>query len=244
MKKLFLLFILFFSTILLWGENTAQFSNGLLTGFCITDSLINKSTTWNLTKKWLATNMDSKQARIVFENAKDGSIIIKGRYKDTNNSLYCVKYGAIIPYISYELEINISNGSYCAKYNKIAYEPVISYGDIPYNLKIILDRIINEMEEIKKITLDKGESWIIDNDFIKKGEKLKSQIDEAKFKMNDKSLSKKERNQYKIFYEKNIGRDVVYHAARIASHRLVFDTLLLDNNLESIIKSSIVKTSN
>lgn len=244
MKKLLFFLLVICFTLSLRGATTQQYSNGILSGFCITDSLISKSAAWDATNRWIATQMDSKNARVVYENVNEGTLIIKGRYKDADNRLYSVQYDFITPYVNYELEINVSDGSYCAKYNKINYEIIIGYGNTPYGLNIILNRIINEIDEIKKIMSHKGEIWALDNDFFKAGDDLNSQITEAKNRMDDKSISKKERKQYKKFYEANAGRDGIYHHTKMAAHRLVFDTLLSDGNLESIIWATTPKTTN
>lgn len=242
MKRLLFLLIVICSTISSWGESSHQYSNGILSGFCMLDSMISKPAAWEATNRWIATQMDSKDAHIVYENVNEGTLIIKGRYKDTNNGMFCVRYDFIIPYVSYELEINISDGSYCAKYNKINYEPIVGYGDVPYGLGILQQRILNEMNEIKGIMLDKGEVWLIDNDFVNKGNSLNTKIKEAKIKKEDKSLSKKERKQFKKYYEENNGREGIYHNVKMAAHRLVFDTLLSDGNLQSIIQSILSKS--
>ncbi len=241
MRKFVFLLIVFGYALLSKGATTQQYSNGILSGFCISDSLLTKSRAWDATKRWIATRMDSKNANIAYENIDEGTLIIKGKYRDADNGLFCVKYGFIIPYVKFELEINISDDSYCAKYNNISYEPIVGYGDTPYGSNILLNRLLNEMDEIKTLMLRQGEVWTLDNDFFLKGDNLKSQINEANKKMEDKSISKKERKQYKKFYEANNGRDGVYHNVKMAAHRLVFDTLLLDGNLETIIESTIEK---
>lgn len=241
MRKLVILFITVFSAINLWAVE----DSGLITDFCISDSLLNKKVAWDATKRWLATCMDSKNATIAYENYDEGTMIIKGWYKDTDNYLSCVREGLIVPYVNYELEINVSDNSYCAKYNKIVYEPrsVGGYMDYSYMSKYMLQRLINEMGEIKNLMIRKGEKWTINNDIVRKGDELDAKIKEAQTKMDDKTIPKKERKQYKKYYEENNGRESVYLYIKLAAHRLVFDTLLLDGNLESIIRSTITKTA-
>lgn len=106
----------------------------------------------------------------------------------------------------------------------------------------MIQLLINEMREIKDLMISKGEKWTINNDFIRKGKELDDRIEEAKEKMEDKSIPKKERKQYKKYYEENNRRESVYFYSKNAAHRLVFDTLFLDGNLASIISNNPQKS--
>lgn len=207
--------------------------------FSINDSILTKSKCWEVTKKWVATALDSYGAYVAYENEDKGEMIIKGRYKDSNNRLWAVQESFIIPYISFEIEINMRDGLYFAKYSKVSYVFKNGYGGrVSGYSKIFLLRMKNELEEIQDLMISKGEDWVIDESFEINGEEWSRKIKEAEERQNDKSISKKERKKYNQFYEENVGRDAVYHNVNYGVHRLVYDTFYEEPmGLEYLIKN-------
>lgn len=193
--------------------------------FSITDSTLTKLKCWEVTKKWVATVLDSYGAYIAYENENKGEIIIKGKYKDSNNSLWTVKESFVIPYINFEIEINMRDGLYSAKYSKVSYGFNNGYGgSVSGYPKIYLLRMKNELNEIRDLEIYNGDNWNIDESFEIKRKEWSEKVREAEIKQNDKSISKKERKTFKEFYEENVGRDAVYHNVCYGTHRFIYDT--------------------
>ena len=203
----------------------------------IENPLLKKEVCWEKTKMWVVTAMDTFNAYIAYEDFNTGKIIVKGEYKDTENTLMAVKNDFIKANVSYELEITCNDGFYSAKYNKIMYDCQTSYGD--YSLSsFMLEWVKQELETIMDITIEKGNVWTVDSYFDSKYNETNANVEEAKLKMEDPTLKKKERKKYKRYYEANRHKPSVYFYVKHAAHNLVYKSLF-NGGLEHTIEQTI-----
>lgn len=224
-------FLLLFSFFVVASSSYAQWN------IVIENPSATKFKSFETIKKWIATTLDSKNASVKYENFEDGTIVVDGDYKDTESSLWSIKYGFISAYVSYQLEIKCEEGFVYAKFNKIVYSTKSLYGD--YSLStFVLERIRDELKVMADLEIERGQVWNIDDDFIKQYKELDSAIKDAEQKKDDNTIPKKERKKYKRFYENNEIKESVYFYIYCARIDLEYDVISKSEiGLRDIIKS-------
>lgn len=169
----------------------------------IEDSRIIKSEVFELVKKWVVVTLDSYDATISYEDKSSGNIIVKGMYKDDDNILMAKILKYVIPYVSFQLEIQCDDGKLTAHFNKIEYS-YVSLDEDSYGLSNrAIKTIISELEAIKYLMIRKGETWVIDDSFEKEYEGMKLSMKQANEGKDNTSLSRKERREFNQYYENN-----------------------------------------
>ena len=193
----------------------------------IKNSTVTKEQCFEAVKKWTVKNLDPYNAVISYEDKSSGTLIIKGHFKDEDNDLYACKEGYIVvPYVDFQLEIQCKEGQVEANFNHIQYSYKSTYGgDYSSHSTFILKRMRNELDEIRKLMISKGEVWEIDDSFEKKYKELDERLKYSEAKKDDKSISKKERKSHERFYEENDGRELVYFYTDIAASHLSWDLI-------------------
>lgn len=144
----------------------------------IEDSLITRSESFELTKLWIATNLDSYNGHIAYEDKSSGKIVVKGKFKDTTSNLISLYYGFIRAYVSYQLEISCFDGKVSASLNKVDYTIETLGGDYSSMGKTALNNIVKELKALLEMKEELGEVWNINRTFMEKAELLYAQDSE------------------------------------------------------------------
>lgn len=195
----------------------------------IEDSRIIKSEVFEVVKKWIVLTLDSYDATISYEDKSSGSIVIKGKYKDDNNILMAKMLKFVIPYVIFQLEIQCEDGKLMAHFNKIEYT-YVTLDESSYGLNNrVLDTLIRELEAIKSLMIRKGEQWTIDDSFENEYERLRISMNQARGGKDNSSLSRKERREFKQYYERNEAKYDVFKYAVEAKNK-VGEIILTKNN--------------
>lgn len=202
----------------------------------INDPNLNKEVCWETVKYWVASNLDSRNAYIAYENWDLGKMLIKGEYRDNDSRLQSVENDFVRPYVSYEIEVNCSEGHFKIEFTKVNYK-FKSWAGNAYSLdEYTIKRCHAELDEIINIMKSKGDVWEYDYDYFKqRNEKLSAEADEAKKKSEDKSLKKKQRKQYVELWAENSSKSFVSSSVSLAVHKLI----MCKSSLYDAIKSTI-----
>ena len=228
MKKLFLLAFLLIATFNANAFHPLKSSE-------INNENLSKETCWELIKLWVASDMDTRNAYIAYENWETGKVLIKGEYKDTSCDLQAVENNFVRPYISYEIEIFCADGHLKMAFTKARYHFKAWAGN-PYSLDdFTLKRCINEMNEIKDVMYIKGDVWDMDKYFKERESELDKLAEEAKAKMNDESIKKKQRAAYRDKWMEYSSRSSVHHKVTHSVHNLVMSTFKLHDRIKSTL---------
>lgn len=195
----------------------------------IEDSCITKNEYFEVVKKWIATTLDSYDATISYEDKSSGCIVVKGSFQDKENYLMSKILRYVIPYVLFQLEVQCDNGKVVAQFKKIAY--TYEALDVnPYGLSNeAINKIIKEFEAIKSMTYRKGSYWVIDDAFEQEYQRMESLMTEAKRKMDDDTLPRKERRTYKNYYENNNAKYKILDFAVKAKKNVGKELLTKDN---------------
>ena len=190
----------------------------------IKDSLLQKKTTWDRTKLWVVRDMDKYNARISYQDYDTGIMIIKGKYKSSDDGLYSEREGLLTFYVDYEIEIHCNDGEYYAKYNDINCCVNVGYASFSYMSDFMLEIIKQELAAMKEIMSEKGEEFDIDDYFESEYDNISALVDEAETKKDDKNLKKSERRKYKKYYENNHWKPMVYSHIISIGFQLCYNT--------------------
>ena len=156
---------------------------------------------------------NSYDTTISYENEESGRIIIKGKYRDGDNYLMARVLKYVLPYVSFQLDIQCDNGRVSLQITNVEYSYVVinesAYGLGDEALKILM----SELRAIRSLMIRWGEVWTINDSFEQAYQTLESSVGEAKRVKDDKSLSRKERKKFKEYFERNDVKCSVYRYA-------------------------------
>lgn len=170
----------------------------------INDSTLTISQAWDGVMRWVVSNEDKYGMRIAYQNPTTGSIIVKGEFRDTENSLQCVRQDFIRPVASFTIEINCSDNKLTAEMTEANYEYRVGYGSAYSVSTFILKWCKQEMEEIERIMRYKGEKVnCYDSYFEETASEYDAKNKEAETIEKDETASKKERKKAKKYLEDN-----------------------------------------
>ena len=167
----------------------------------IVDARIKRSEIFEVVKKWTITTLDAYDATILYEDKNSGNIIIKGKYQHKGNYLSARILKHVIPYVTFQIEVQCDDGKVVGTLREIEYSYVTLDEDLHGLPSKALDRLICEFETIRNIMIEKGENWIVDDSFVNEYKEQKALMDEAARKKEDVSLPKSERRKWKKYYE-------------------------------------------
>lgn len=178
----------------------------------INDSTITLTQAWDGVMRWVVTNEDNYGMRIAYENLSTGTMIIKGKFRDDNNILQCVRNDLMRPIASFTIEVNCSNGGVTAEMTEANYEYKVGYGSV-YSLRTpYLEICQQEMEEVVRIMRYKGEKVnCYDSWFEETAEEYSAKKKEAEDTEVDETAPKKERKKAKKYLEQNRWRSTPYN---------------------------------
>lgn len=212
MKKLLFLFILLMNVCSVYAYN-----------IIIEDSRIRKDDIYEVIKKWALTTLDSKDVTILYEDKSSGNIIFEGKYIDKHNNLSSGVLQYVLPYVKFQLEICCDSGSVTAEFLNLKYSYESLNKSTYYLNDYIRKELIREHEAIIKVMRKSDGAFDIDETIENEYNRLKPLIDDARNKKDDKTLSSKERREYKYFYEANEKLYEVYSAAYWAEYYIKTD---------------------
>ena len=205
----------------------------------INDSTITLPQMWDKTMRWVVANEDTFGMRIAYQNSNTGSVIVKGEFKDANNTLTSVRNGLIIPIVSYTIEVNNSIGKISAEVTEVNYKYSVGYEEIYSLSDYILKAYKQEMEEIERIMRYKGEKVnCYDSWFEETAEEYQAKNTEAKALENDETVPKKERKKAKKYLEQNSYRYLPYLYVNMAPWYIVREVFYGNKGLENFIRKS------
>lgn len=230
MKKFLLIIFLFAITL----DATAFHP---LKSFEFINPKLSKETCWEIVKLWTISDMNDRNARIVYENKDTGKMLISGKYRDkTDTQLDTYKDNVLVPYVSYEIEIFCSDGKITFSFKNVKYSFKIRNFN-QYSLDdFTLQRYSYELEEVKDIMMVKGEEWEIDDYFTKRNSELNQLVNEAQSKMNDEKLKKKQRAIYQKQFSEYVSKSKVSHTVKQAVHKLMMQSSELYKNIKSTVE--------
>lgn len=178
----------------------------------LADSTLTMSQKMDGVKRWVVSNEDNYGLRIAYENPTQGTIIVKGQFRDNNNSLICVREDFIRPIASFVIEINCSNANISAEMTEASYEYItVGYGDYYSLSNYFLKCCIQEMEEIQNIISRHGEKVnCYDSYFEEMAKQYDTNVSEAEKIEQDATMPKRERKKAKKYLEDNQRRGWPY----------------------------------
>lgn len=178
----------------------------------LSDSTLTMSQKMDGVNRWVVSNEDNYGLRIAYENPTKGTIIVKGQFRDNNNSLICVREDIIRPIASFVVEINCSNTNISAEMTEAFYEYItVGYGDYYSLSSYYLKCCIQEMEEIQNIISRHGEKVnCYDSYFEEMSNQYNNNVSEAERIEQDVTKPKRERKKAKKYLEDNQRREWPY----------------------------------
>lgn len=203
----------------------------------LSDSTLTMSQKMDGVKRWVVSNEDTYGLRVVYDNPTQGTMIIKGQYRDRNNSLICVREDFIRPIASFVIEISCSNANISAEMTEASYEYItVGYGDYSSLSSYFLKCCIQEMEEIQKIISRHGDKVnCYDLYFEEMAEHYDTKVSEAEKIEQDDTLSKKERKKAKKYLEDNQRRGWPYRYVNSMPTHTVLDLFYGNKGLKKYI---------
>ena len=195
-----------------------------------------KKECWDKTLVWLSLHMDDYNAHVDYQNYESGTMIVKGKYSDNDNSLWVVEYNIMKPTIGYTLMITCKDGFYEAEYSEITYQYRSGSGGFAGYSRFMLERMKQELETIEEISYIKGNVWKIDDYFTNEYNEIEKKIKEEKERKEQEELTslenpqkpkskKKKTKTSDIHPDANQSRSSVYYNVKKIEHNLGFRTL-------------------
>lgn len=206
----------------------------------LNDSTLTMSQKMDGVKRWVISNEDIYGLRIAYDNPAQGTMIVKGQFRDRNNSLVCVREDFIRPIASFIVEISCSNGKISAEMTEASYEYItVGYGDYYSLSKYFLKCCIQEMEEIQNIISQKGEKVNCYDLYFEEMAKLyDTKVSDAEKIEKDETHSKKERKKAKKYLEENQQREWPYRYVNFMPTHTALELFYGDKGLNKYVSTT------